>query len=378
MLSKYKYLDGFQLLGPLSYHSDSLYLQYSLKPIVFIVIMVGRYHEAHAHPNGPGDARPTAIQIVKDEDLEGKMTDKVIFVTGASSGIGIETARAFHVTGATVFIGVRDVKKGQEVADEILSSDANNKAPIHVIEMSLDSLASVRAAAAEFLTQSNKLNILVLNAGVMNTPAGRTVDGFETQFGTNHIGHFLLFQLLKPTLLASSTPNFNSRVVSVSSVGHRWGPIRFHDYNFEEKDSYHPFTAYGQSKTANIYLANYIDRHYGPKGLHATSLHPGGILTALQRHTPAEVLEPWKNQAGAQSYLKSPEQGAATSVYAAVSKEWEGKGGKYLVDCEVADPAKAVEIDVIGDDGYAEWAYNEENEDKLWRDSCKFVGVEED
>ena len=339
--------------------------------------MVGRYHEVHVHPKGPGDARPTALQIIKDEGLEGKMTDKVMFVTGASSGIGIETVRAFHVTGATVFMGVRNVKKGQEVVDEILSSDTNNKAPIHIIEMSLDSFASVRTAAAEFLKQSNKLNIIVFNAGVMATPPGRTVDGFETQFGTNHLGHFLLFQLLKPTLLASSTPDFNSRVVSVSSVGHRWSPIRFQDYNFEEKNSYQPFLAYGQSKTANIYLANYIDRHYGSKGLHATSLHPGGIWTALQRHAPAEQMNQWKDQPVVQNYLKSPEQGAATSVYAAVSKEWEGKGGKYLSNCEIMGPAKEATDIGTGDDRYAEWAYDEENEDRLWKDSCKFVGVEE-
>jgi len=306
------------------------------------------------------------------------MTDKVMFVTGASSGIGIETVRAFHVTGATVFIGVRDVKKGQEVVDEILSSDTNNKAPIHIIEMSLDSFASIRAAAAEFLKQSNKLNVLVLNAGVMATPFGHTVDGFETQLGTNHLGHFLLFQLLKPTLLASSTPDFNSRVVSVSSIGHRGSPIRFHDYNFEEKDSYQPFIAYGQSKTANIYLANYIDRHYGPKGLHATSLHPGGIVTALMRHTPTEQIDQWKNHPASQNYFKSPEQGAATSVYAAVSKEWEGKGGKFLSNCDVMGPAKAGSEIGTGDDGYAKWAYDEKNEDRLWKDSCKFVGVEED
>jgi NAD(P)-dependent dehydrogenase (short-subunit alcohol dehydrogenase family) len=338
--------------------------------------MVGRYHEVHVHPKGPGDARPTALQIVKDEGLEGKMTDKVIFVTGASSGIGIETARALHVTGATVFMGVRDVKKGHEIVNEILSSDANNKAPMHVIGMTLDSFTSVRAAATEFLKQSNKLNILVLNAGVMATPLGRTVEGFETQFGTNHLGHFLLFQLLKQTLLASSTPDFNSRVVSVASAAHRFGPIRFHDYNFEEQDSYQPYIAYGQSKTANIYLANYIDRHYGPKGLHATSLHPGGIRTALQRHRSADEMKQW-DQPSIQDYFKSPEQGAATSVYAALSKEWEGKGGKYLSNCEVMGPAKGPGLDV-GDDGYAEWAYNEADEDRLWRDSCKFVGAEED
>lgn len=308
------------------------------------------------------------------------MTDKVMFVTGASSGIGIETARALHATGATVYIGVRNVKKGQEVIDEIMSSDLSNKAPIHIIEMSLDSFASVRRGAEKFLEQSNKLNVLVLNAGIMACPEGRTVDGYELQFGTNHLGHFLLFQLLKPTLLASSTPEFNSRVVSVSSYGHRYAPVRFGDYNFE-KEPYDPAKAYGQAKTANIYLANYIDRHYGPRGLHATSLHPGGIWTQLQKHIPDELKAQWAEAPEVKWYMKSPAQGAATSVYAAVSKEWEGTGGKYLSDCEVQeafDPRRADNQFGIGDDGYETWAYNEENEEQLWKDSCKMVGVPED
>jgi len=337
---------------------------------------VGRYHEAHKHAKGPGDARPTALQIIKDEGLEGEMTDKVMFITGASSGIGIETARALHATGATVFIGVRNVKKGQEVVDEILSSDVTNKAPIRIIELSLDYFVSVRAAAAEFLKQSSKLNVLVSNAGVMFTPEGRTVDGFETQFGTNHLGHFLLFQLLKKTLLASSTPSFNSRVVSVSSIGHREGKIRFDDYNFE-KEPYDGGKAYGQAKTANIYLANYIDRHFGPSGLHATSLHPGGIWTNLQQHVPTEMLDQWSQNPAVQTYMKSAAQGAATTVYAAVSKEWEGTGGKYLADCEVQSAFLGTESLTIGDDGYAEWAYNPENEDRLWKESCKMVGVDD-
>lgn len=339
---------------------------------------VGKYHDAHAHSDGPGDARPTALQIIKDEGLEGKMIDKVMFVTGASSGIGIETARALHATGATVYIGVRDVKKGQEVIDEIMSSDPRNKSPIHIVEMSLDSFASVRKGAEQFLQQSKQLNVLVLNAGIMACPEGRTVDGYELQFGTNHLGHFLLFQLLKPTLLASSTAEFNSRVVSVSSYGHRFSPIRFDDFSFE-KEPYDPTKAYGQSKTANIYLASYIDRHYGPKGLHATSLHPGGIWTQLQKHIPDEMKDQWKVDPDVKWYMKSPAQGAATSVYAAVSKDWEGTGGKYLSDCEVQlafrrDTAHAFGI---GDDGYETWVYNEENEDRLWKESCKMVGVPE-
>ena len=156
----------------------------------------------------------------------------------------------------------------------------------------------------------------------MATPEGKTKDGFETQFGTCHIGHFYLFQLLKHTLLASSTSDFPSRVVSVSSFGHRTGPVRFDDYNFE-KEKYDPWVSYGQAKTANIYFANEIERRYGSEGLHATSLHPGGIATGLQVHVDMSAA---MGDETVKNYMKDTEQGAATSVYAAVSEEWKNKG----------------------------------------------------
>lgn len=343
---------------------------------------MSRYAAAHIHPRGPGDARPTALQIVQDEDLIGKLTDKVAFITGANQGIGLETARALHATGATVYLGVRDIIKGQQAVEDIMSSSSSsstdpttNKAPLHLIQLSLDSFDSVRNAAKEFLSNNKKLNILILNAGVMATPEGRTVDGFETQFGTNHLGHFLLFQLLKPALLASSTPSFHSRVVCVSSYGHRSSEIRFHDFNFET-EPYDRWVAYGQSKTANIYLANEIERRYGSsRGLHALSLHPGGILSNLQRYINEETRRAWTEDPAAMNYTKSAEQGAATSVYAAVSKEWEGRGGKYLSNCAVQGPVKS---GGTGDDGYAAWAYDEEKAARLWRESCAMVGVEDD
>jgi NAD(P)-dependent dehydrogenase (short-subunit alcohol dehydrogenase family) len=340
-----------------------------------------RYAASHVGPQGPGDARPTALQIIKDENLLGKWPEKTVFITGASNGIGVETARALHATGATVYIGVRDIKKGQDVADEILSSDPSNTAPIHVIELALDSLASVRKAAEQFHQQSKNLNILICNAGVMATPYGHTEDGFETQFGTNHLGHFLLFQLLKPALLAASTPAFNSRVVMVSSIGHRYGQVRHHDYNFEGEqgaNEYDPQSSYGQSKTANIWMSNYIDRHYGPRGLHSTSLHPGGIWSGLQKYVPPEQMAMWHKVPEVKTYMKSAAQGAATTVYAAVSEEWEGKGGKYLSNCVVQGPAGKDANAGIGDDGYSAWAYNEEGEERLWKDSCKMVGVSDD
>jgi NAD(P)-dependent dehydrogenase (short-subunit alcohol dehydrogenase family) len=171
----------------------------------------GRYHDAWLARNGPGDARPTALQIVRDEGLIGKLTGKNVVITGCSSGVGVEAARAMHATGATVFATARDAAKLHAVIEVIKTADPENKAPIIPIVMDQVSLKSVRDGAKSILEQSqNKINILITNAGVMATPKSRTEDGFEMQFGTNHVSHFLLFMLLKDALLAASTPEFNS------------------------------------------------------------------------------------------------------------------------------------------------------------------------
>ena len=179
----------------------------------------GRYHDSWINRNGPGDARPTALQIIKDEDLVGKLVGKTAVITGCSSGIGVEAARALHATGATVFATARNASKLLEVIKEIEDGDPANKAPIVPVIMDLVSLKSVREGAKTILEKSGgKINILIANAGVMATPRGRTEDGFETQFGTNHLAHFLLFLLLKDAMLAASTPEFNS--VSPPSLIH--------------------------------------------------------------------------------------------------------------------------------------------------------------
>jgi NAD(P)-dependent dehydrogenase (short-subunit alcohol dehydrogenase family) len=291
-------------------------------------------------------------------------------ITGCSSGIGIETARALKATGARLFLTARDLSKGRKALGDILEPGK-----VDLLLLDLNSLASVRKFAAEFLSASNnKLNILINNAGVMVTPEGLTADGFETQFGTNHLAHFLLFQLVKTALLSSSTPDFHSRVVNVSSMGHRYFPPKMD--NLMLTGEYDPNHAYAHSKTANIWFANEIERRYGGKGLHAFSLNPGGIMTGLQIHVPAEVMEGWKADEQIQNYMKSPEQGAATTVWAAVAKVWEGKGGKYLDDCQVSQPVP--EGYQLLDRGYAKWAYDEVSEDKLWKMSNEWVGVEEE
>lgn len=329
-----------------------------------------RYSEVHRSPQGPGDARPTALDIVKDEGLEGKLADKVFLITGCSSGIGIDTARALYATGAKLFLGVRDIAKGESTLADILEPGR-----VELLKIDLNSLESVREAAKTFLQKSKTLNVLINNAGVMATPKGKTANGFETQFGTNHLAHFLLFQLLKSTLLASSTPNFNSRVVTLSSSGHRNSGILADDYNFEHTE-YIPWVAYGQSKTANIYMANEIDRRYGSQGLHALSLNPGGVLTGLQVHVSDAVMESWFTDGAIDVRFKNAAQGAATTVYAAISKDWEGKGGRYLEDCAESGPVQEPSSILLP--GYAPHAYDAEKEKKLWLDSLKMVGLEGD
>jgi len=316
---------------------------------------------------GPGDDRPTALQVVQDNGLEGKLTDKVALITGCSSGIGIETARALKAAGIKVFVTARNIAKGKEALKDILEKDK-----VELLELRLDSLASVRSCAKEFQSRSSKLNILINNAGIMAVPTlTLTEDGFESHLGTNHLGHFLLFQLLKPLLLTSSTPHFNSRVVNVSSSAHRGFPIQFNDPNLKGEGAYNPWGAYGQSKTANVLMANEIEKRYGSQGLHAFSLMPGFIGTGLQVHMASEVQNAPPRLL---KHMKSPGQGAATTVWAAVGKTHEGKGGKYLEDVQVAE---------LWDGsweyapGYGENAFDEEAAGKLWELSNDFVGFQD-
>lgn len=331
--------------------------------------MSNRYAAAHAKPQGPGDARPTALQIVQDNDLINKYTGKVVIVTGASSGIGIPTALAFKATGARVFAAVRDLEKGKTAL-----GDALEPGKLELIHLDLNSLDSVRQTAAEFLSKSSTLNFLINNAGIMATPEGRTADGHELQFGTNHLAHFLLFQLLKPTLLASASPEFPSKVVNLSSVGHRGGEVQFDNLKLE--GIYQPWSSYGQAKTSNIYMANEIERRYGNQNLHAFSLHPGGIWTGLQVHVQ-DAIEQWLKNPDVETGMKSAEQGAATTLFAALDKSLEGKGGLYLEDCEVSEPVDAGSQDLLKP-GYAPHAYDEVKEGKLWKVSCELVGVEDE
>ncbi|KAM0421196.1 hypothetical protein ACHAPT_011088 [Fusarium lateritium] len=326
--------------------------------------MATKYEAIHQSLNGPGDSRPTGLQIIEDENLKGKWSDKSVFITGCSSGIGIETAKALYETGATVFATVRDLSKAKTALSTILDSQR-----VHLLELDLNSLSSVRKCAETFLAKSDRLNILINNAGVMATPEGRTQDGFETQLGTNHLAHFLLVQFLLPTLQRSSTPEFQSRVVVLSSVAHRDGEVNFQNLNFEGE--YDSWKAYAQSKTANLWTSNEIQRRFGPKGVNSLSVHPGAIMTGLLQHFSDDHVKGLEADPQLAKMFKSPEQGAATTVWAATAKVWEGQGGKYLEDCQVAKPPKPNAAQF--DPGYSAWAYDEEKASRLWEKSLELV-----
>ena len=206
----------------------------------------------------------------------------------------------------------------------------------------------------------------------MNTPESRTKDGFELQFGTNHLSHFLLFYLLKDMLLASSAPQFHSRVVNVASAGHRYGPVRLDNINFD--GIYNGWLAYGSSKTANIYMTTQIERLYGSQGLHGNSVHPGAFESPnLQKHSDQEM-KAVREDKRAQKYMTSLEQACATSVYGAVSRELEGKGGLYLEGASIAEYPCPPDGDGL-EYGYGSWAYDLEKEEALWELSKTMVGV---
>jgi NAD(P)-dependent dehydrogenase (short-subunit alcohol dehydrogenase family) len=254
------------------------------------------YHEFHLEPKGPGDARPTAFQIIKDNDLIGKLKDKTILITGGTAGLGRETVMQLAKTGAQIYFTARNAEKAESVLQDIAKAAADGDkdledAQVDWLKMNNMSLKSVREAAQDFLRKSPRLDVLINNAGTSSKPYALTEDGFEEQFGVNHLAHFLLFNLLKDVMIRSSTPTFNSRVVAVSSQAHTFSTVQFGNYNLdrppqetvspitEMEGDRNPMVLYGQSKTAIIWFANHVERLYGGQGLHGLSVHPGTIVS---------------------------------------------------------------------------------------------------
>jgi len=285
--------------------------------------------------------RPTAAQIVDGLDLSGTTS----VVTGASSGLGRESARALASVGAHVVLAARNAEALAETRDWIVGRHPD--ATLSLVSLDLTSLASVRRAASAIAEVAPRIHVLMNNAGVMFTPFGRTEDGFELQFGTNHLGHFLLTELLRPQLEAAE----GGRVVNLSSDGHRLGDVDLTDPNWERRD-YDKFTAYGSAKTANILHAVELDRRLRDAGVRAYAVHPGMVATNLARYMTADdAAAVFQRIVTQDTEVLTPEQGAATQVWAAVADELSDTGGCYLADCAVrpaepyaTDEARAAEL----------------------------------
>lgn len=313
----------------------------------------------------------TAAEVAAGVDLAGK----VIVVTGGSGGLGAESARVLGSRGAHVMIGARDLAKAEGVADTIRASGGGAE----VESLELASLPSVRRFAESVRAKHPKIDVLLNNAGVMACPLARTEQGFELQFGTNHLGHFLLTGLLLPSLRAAAP----SRIVCLSSSGHRFAPVDLADPDYEKRP-YEKWEAYGQAKTANIWHALELDRREGERSVRAFAVHPGMIVTELGRHltdddrkallarvAAAAKASGGETKASPGARWKSVEQGAATQVWASTAPELAGRGGLYLEDCHITGPSP----DLGSPFGYAPWALDREAAKQLWALSEKRVGA---
>jgi NAD(P)-dependent dehydrogenase (short-subunit alcohol dehydrogenase family) len=316
-------------------------------------------------------ATSTADDVLSGVNLKGKR----ILVTGVSAGLGVETARSLAAHGAWVVGTARDLTKAKAATGEVRQNAAANDGTFELVELDLAKLKSVRVCADGLLAKGEAFDVVIANAGVMATPFGHTADGFETQFGTNHLGHFVLVNRI-----ASLIRN-GGRLINLSSSGHRYSNVDLDDPNFEHTP-YEPFGAYGRSKTANILFAVAFDKRHRDRGIRAAAVHPGGIRTELGRYVESgrleKVVEEINQQLAAQGrgpfQWKSIPQGAATSVWAAVVAPVDEIGGQYCENCHVGHivpddaPITAVSEGVRG------YALDPHSAEALWKKSEELVG----
>lgn len=303
--------------------------------------------------------RTTAADILKGLDLEGRN----VIVTGGYSGIGIEAVKALANAGASVMVPARRPDKAREELTGIPN--------VEVAELDLADLKSVAKFAADYVATAKPLHLLINNAAIMASPEMRVGPGWEAQFATNHLGHFALVAGLAPALKAAE----GARVVSVSSTGHKLSPIVFDDIHFKSHP-YDKWKAYGQAKTANALFAVELDRRGQAYGVRAFAVHPGGIMTPLQRYLPREemIAFGWMDETGkVDERFKTTEQGAATSVWAGTSPQLEGKGGVYCEDCDVAKITQPGESRISGVNPHA---IDPEAARRLWQVSVEYTGLD--
>ena len=313
------------------------------------------------------DRSAFSFESTTDEVLDGiSLEGRTALITGASGGLGAETARALAARGAAITLPVRDVAKGEAVAASIRESTGNPN--VEVGELDLTAPESIRQFAKDWLAGHDSLNLLINNAGIMACPLERTADGWELQFATNHLGHFLLSALLAPALVSGAP----SRVVNLSSGGHRFGGVDFDDPQYERRD-YDKWQAYGQAKSANVLFTIELDRRFRDRGVRSFAVHPGVIMTELARHlTPDDIKDLMERAPGDDGLVWKPvEAGAATSCWAATAPELDGRGGLYLEDCGVAEPA-AAEDDAHG---FLPHAVDPEAARRLWTLSEELLDV---
>jgi NAD(P)-dependent dehydrogenase (short-subunit alcohol dehydrogenase family) len=299
----------------------------------------------------PFGFRSTAAEVADGIDLTGKR----VIITGASSGIGLETARALARTGADITLAVRDTTAGEKVARDITATTGHKNPQVHVAQLDLTDRASITSFVAAW---HGPLHVLINNAGVMAMPEQHTAEGWEMQFATNHLGHFALAVGLHDALAADGT----ARIVCVSSSAHMRSPVVFDDIHFAFRP-YDPWLAYGQSKTANALFAVGVMAHWAGDGITANALMPGAIKTNLQRYVGGSVT-------AAPELQKTPEQGAATSVLLATSPLLEGIGGRYFVNCNEAEIVAHRTSDLSG---VAPYALDPANAERLWEESLRLL-----
>jgi NAD(P)-dependent dehydrogenase (short-subunit alcohol dehydrogenase family) len=315
-------------------------------------------------------ATSTTDDVLSGVNLKGKR----ILVTGVSAGLGVETARALAAHGAQVVGAARDLGKAEVATARVRDAAAAGGGTFEMVALDLANLKSVRTCADTLLARGEPFDVLIANAGVMATPFGHTADGFETQFGTNHLGHFVLVNRIAPLIRAGG------RLVNLSSAGHRFANVDLEDPNFE-RTPYEPFVAYGRSKTANILFAVAFDRRHRARGIRAAAVHPGGIHTELGRHLDSShaqtMVEQINKQLAAEGkppyQWKTIPQGAATSVWTAVVAAADEVGGRYCENCHVGRVvADNVTISVVSE-GVRGYALDPNNAEALWNKSEQMV-----
>ena len=316
-------------------------------------------------------ATSTTDDVLSGVNLKGKR----ILVTGVSAGIGVETARSLVAHAAHVVGAARDLNKAKAAMEQVSKAAAANGGSFSLIELDLANLKSVRACADQLLAKGDAFDVVIANAGVMATPFGHTADGFETQFGTNHLGHFVLVNRI------ASLIRDGGRLINLSSAGHRYSNVDLEDPNFE-RTTYEPFVAYGRSKTANILFAVAFDKRHRDRGVRAAAVHPGGIKTELGRYVEPgrleKVIDEINQQLAAQGegpfQWKSIPQGAATSVWAAVVAPADDIGGRYCENCHVGKVVPADATITAISEGVRGYAVDAKTAEALWKKSEEMVG----